>query len=74
MEALLGLNTKTWLHGKPETEVFTLLIDSYRMRVEDEYKFRGDVDEDSLYGGGDPTIGFRRFLRKAEKTQVFPSW
>lgn len=75
MEALLGLNSSTWLHNRPEPEVFTLLIDSYRMRVEDECNFRGDIDDDSLYGGGDPTIGFRRFLQKAEKKSgVLPSW
>ncbi|KAK3710703.1 hypothetical protein LTR37_010122 [Vermiconidia calcicola] len=75
MEAMLGLNTTTWLYNRPEAEVYTLLIDSYRMRVEDEYNFRGDVDDDSIYGGGDPTKGFRRFLLEAEKRSgVLPSW
>lgn len=75
MESLLGISSSTWLHNRPEAEVFTLLIDSYRMRMEDEYVFRGDVDDDSLYGEGDPTKGFRRFRQKAErKTGVLPSW
>ena len=75
MESLLGWKTSTWLHGRPESEVFTLLIDSYRMRVEDEYCYRGDISDDSIYGQGDPTVGFRRFLQKAEKKSgVLPSW
>ena len=75
MENLLGLNTSTWLHDCPEAEVYTLLIDSYRMRVEDDYAFRGDVSDDSIYGGGNPVKGFRRFLQKAEaRSGVLPSW
>lgn len=55
--------------------MYTLLVDSYRMRVEDECNFRGDISEDSLYGGGNPVVGFRRFLQKAEKkTGVLPPW
>lgn len=40
-----------WLYDKPEPEVYKLLIDCYRLRIDDEYVFRGDVDEDGLYGG-----------------------
>lgn len=54
------------LQGRPEAEVYSLLTDSYRLRIEDEYTFTGDVDVDSLYGGGNPVKGFRRYLRKAE--------
>ena len=75
LEKMLGLSTRTWLHNRPEAEVFTLLIDSYRMRVEDEYTYRGDVSDDSIYGGGNPVPGFRRFLQKAEACSgVLPSW
>lgn len=45
------------------------------MRVEDEYKFRGDVMEESAYGDGDPAKGFRWYLMKAEgKKHVLPGW
>ena len=75
IESTTGLDSKTWLHGKPESEVFKLLCDSYRMRVEDDYAFRGDVSEDSIYGGGDPAKGFRRFLIKAEeRSGVLPEY
>ncbi|KAK4209386.1 hypothetical protein QBC37DRAFT_443385 [Rhypophila decipiens] len=73
------LNSGTYLHDRPEKDVFRLLIDVYRMRVEDEYKFAGDVDEDSIYSGNqgmDGTQGFRRFLKKAEhrKRNLLPDW
>ena len=63
------------LHQLPEKEVYTFLIDAYRMRVEDEYVFTGDISEDSLYGGGQPIKEFRRFLNKTEKRPgLLPSW
>lgn len=69
------LNDKTWLHGRPETDVFKLLIDAYRLRMEDNYMF-GDPDEDSLHAGAPSGLpGFRRFLRKAEsRAGLLPSW
>ncbi|KAG9322291.1 hypothetical protein KVV02_002224 [Mortierella alpina] len=45
------LHDKTWLHGRSEQDVYKLLIDSYRLMQEDDYKFEGDVDADSVYGG-----------------------
>lgn len=70
------LESKTWLHDRPREDVYQLLIDAYRLRMEDNYKLEGDCDEDSIYGGrADSTAGFRRFLRLAEKTRwVLPSW
>lgn len=66
---------KKYLHGKPEKEVYELLIDTYRMRMEDEYTFTGDVDIDSLYGGGNPLSGFRRFMKKVHKCDgLLPPW
>ncbi|KAL8828995.1 MAG: hypothetical protein Q9191_002275 [Dirinaria sp. TL-2023a] len=63
------------LHQLPEQEVYTYLIDAYRMRVEDEYVFTGEVGYDSLYGGGEPIKDFRRFLTKAEKRPgLLPPW
>lgn len=69
------LHAKTWLHDRPQQDVFKLLIDTYRMRVEDDAK-AGEIDTDSLYGGAaDGRHPFRRFLRLAEKrTGLLPSW
>jgi splicing suppressor protein 51 len=70
------LDTQTWLHDRPEQDVYKLLIDTYRFRVEDDYKLEGDADADSIYGGAsDGRQGFRRFLRLAEKRRgLLPSW
>jgi splicing suppressor protein 51 len=70
------LNAKTWLHERPEQDVYKLLIDTYRFRMEDNYNFEGDADVDSIYGGArDGRQGFRRFLRLAEGTRgLLPSW
>ncbi|CAH0057614.1 unnamed protein product [Clonostachys solani] len=66
----------TWLHDRPETDVYRLLIDAYRLRVEDEYKMEGKIDNDSLYAGsGSGLKGFRRFLDcVASHAGLLPSW
>ncbi|KAI1183095.1 hypothetical protein F5B17DRAFT_417556 [Nemania serpens] len=33
------IDNNTYLHDRPEEDVYRVLIDAYRMRVEDEYKF-----------------------------------
>ena len=70
------LHDEKWLHDRPEKDVFKLLIDTYRLRVEDEYVFTGDVHFDSLSGGSaDGRRDFRRFLGLAEKRAgLLPSW
>ena len=61
------------LDALPEKEAFARIIDSYRMRIEDEYKFRGDAS--GLYDGEDPLPDFQRFLRKAEERGgCLPKW
>lgn len=63
------------LQDPKEEKVFKHLIDAYRLRVEDEYVMTGDVSMDSLYGGGNPMNGFKKFLTKAEKKSgILPSW
>lgn len=75
MEASLGLNSKTFLTGRSEQEVYRLPIDSYRMRMHDESAFSRTVPKNSLYDRGDPVIGFMEFLTKAEEYgKVLPSW
>ncbi|KAK4236140.1 hypothetical protein C8A03DRAFT_45818 [Achaetomium macrosporum] len=54
------------LHNRAEKDVYCLLIDAYRLRVEDNYNLDGEVDADSLYGGQPNGLqGFKRFLRLA---------
>ena len=71
------LYAKKWLHGRPETDVYKLLIDTYRLRMEDNYSFTGDVDEDSIYSGrASGVVGFQRFLRLIEREgrELLPDW
>ncbi|KAE8143738.1 hypothetical protein BDV38DRAFT_276818 [Aspergillus pseudotamarii] len=70
------LHSKSWLHNRPEKDVYKLLIDTYRMKTEDQYTIEGEVDEDSIYSGQpDSRYGFRRFLRLVEqKPDLLPSW
>jgi hypothetical protein len=42
------------------------------MRVEDEYAFGGNVT--GLYNGDNPIHDFRKFLQKAKKAGMLPSW
>ena len=68
------LNDKTWLHDRSEKDVFKLLIDSYRLRAEDDYNF-GELDADSMYGGElqSGEQGFKRFLLLAKsKSKLNP--
>lgn len=57
-------------------DVYRLLIDAYRMRVEDDYNMAGETDEDSIYGGAsDGLRGFKRFLQLASSRQgLLPPW
>ncbi|KAJ5482196.1 hypothetical protein N7475_001008 [Penicillium sp. IBT 31633x] len=70
------LDAKKWLHGRPAEDVYKFLIDVYRMRIEDEYKHGGTVDNDSIYAGAkNGKMGFTRFLRLVEqKHGLLPDW
>jgi splicing suppressor protein 51 len=70
------LHSRTWLHNRPEEDVFKLLIDCFRMRQHDNYTIEGVKDEDSVYGGASHSqAGFKRFLVLAEsRTDLLPSW
>lgn len=71
------LHAKTWLHDRPVKDVYKLLIDTYRMRMEDDYVFLGEVDWDSLYSGvpHGAKLGFWRFLGLVlEKRELLPGW
>ncbi|KAK0766242.1 hypothetical protein N5P37_001134 [Trichoderma harzianum] len=70
------LDEGTWLHNRPETDVYKLLIDSYRLRVEDTHVFKGEAMEDSIYAGcKNGRRGFRKFLRRAATIPgLLPPW
>jgi splicing suppressor protein 51 len=71
-----ALHERKFLHNRPEDDVYKLLIDCYRFRVEDDYKYAGEVEEDCVYGGAPNSYEpFKRFLRKAEgRDGLLPSW
>ncbi|KAL6866581.1 hypothetical protein J3F83DRAFT_761635 [Trichoderma novae-zelandiae] len=70
------LDQGIWLHDRPETETYQLLVDAYRLRVEDTYTFRGEFMEGSLYATGSSGLrGFRKFLKKAATIPgLLPPW
>ncbi|RCI15868.1 hypothetical protein L249_1939 [Ophiocordyceps polyrhachis-furcata BCC 54312] len=73
------LDNHTWLHDRSERDVYRLLVDVYRLRVEDMYRIEGQVVEDSLYEdeGADLLLGFRRFLGMVQgcsRHKLLPSW
>ena len=66
-------NSFASLHGLERHETFRRFIDSYRMRVEDEYVFRGDAR--GLYGDMDPMMDFLAYMGKAKmKGGTLPDW
>lgn len=70
------LDNGKYLHNRPEKDVYRLLIDTYRLRVEDIYNLEGEAMDNSLYSGADDgLIGFREFLQKVStKRGLLPSW
>jgi len=72
LKGMLWGGNNDFLHNHPLTEVYTLLIDSWRMRVEDEYTYQ--AKNQGVYAFEDPVPGFRDSLEKAERKQgVLPS-
>lgn len=70
------LDNGTYLHDRPEQDVYKLLIDCFRMRQEDDYNMEGDVDEDSVYSGSPTSIKpFSKFLLLASsRPKLLPPW
>lgn len=67
-----------WLHDRPENDVYELLIDVYRLRLEDDYNFKGEVPHESMYGGrvADGRHGLRCMLQLAsnQRRALLPAW
>ncbi|KAG0014767.1 hypothetical protein BGZ81_000263 [Podila clonocystis] len=68
------LHVKRWLYDRDTDDVYKLLIDTYRLRVEDDYVLEGEVSIDSLYGGGNPLEDFKDFLKKCHAKNLLPPW
>ena len=75
-EPFTRLDNGTWLHDRPEKDVYRLLVDTYRLRVEDNYNLEGAADADSLYGGAPNGLkGFKHFLRlTGSRRGLLPPW
>ena len=43
------LDNGTYLHNRPEKDVYRLLLDTYHLRVDDMYTLEGGVDDDNIY-------------------------
>ena len=68
-----ALAQNTYLHSFSEKDAFNQVIDSYRLRVEDDYSFRGETS--GLYNQENPLPHFRKYLDLAESRQgVLPKW
>ncbi|KAI0447294.1 hypothetical protein F4803DRAFT_575457 [Xylaria telfairii] len=65
-----------YLQGRPDTDVYRILIDSYRLRMSDNNVFTNVRHEDSIYGNSkDGVAGFLRFLNRAKAIpRMMPSW
>ena len=62
-----------FLHSLSEKDTYIRLIDSYRMRVEDDYKFAADPH--GLYDNEDPLEDFQKFLGLAQARKgLLPKW
>ncbi|KAI5925405.1 hypothetical protein F4810DRAFT_708791 [Camillea tinctor] len=57
------LDNGTWLHDRPEIDVYRLLIDAYRLRVADDGS-----------GDSDASRGFQKFLELVASRKLLPPW
>ena len=70
------LDNNTYLHDRPEQDVYKLLIDSFRLRQEDNFVQEKKKDKNSIYTGAENSSdGFRRFLQvAASRNNLLPPW
>lgn len=59
-------NSRQW----SEKRTYIRFVDSFRLRTEDEYTFRGDLS--GLYAQEDPMPCFKRYLKKAKAKGLMP--
>lgn len=70
------LDQNKYLHDRPEKDVYKLLIDSFRMRQDDDFKFEEKTSPPSVYtGASSSVVPFRQYLAKTEtRTGLLPPW
>ncbi|QYT00794.1 hypothetical protein H0G86_007861 [Trichoderma simmonsii] len=70
------LHKGTWLHKRPETDVYKILAEAYRLLVTEAYLFEGEWIATTIwYGCKLDQPGFQRFLRKAATRRgLLPPW
>ena len=70
------LDNGSYLHDRPEQDVYKLLIDCFRLRQEDNWTFERIRDPESLYTDASNSLTpFRHFLRlAASRPNLLPSW
>lgn len=70
------LDQGTYLHDRPEQDVYKLLIDSYRMRQEDDFKLEKKPRARSVYTGAKSSIEpFQDYLKlAATRRNLLPPW
>ncbi|GFP57872.1 hypothetical protein TASIC1_0009020900 [Trichoderma asperellum] len=69
------LSKGIWLHDRHKQDVYTLLIDSFRLRESDDYWYAGLTKSESIYNGKESSCSlFRMFLDWAEIKELMPPW
>lgn len=65
------ISNGTWLHDHSEKDTYRLLIDAYRLRMEDDHVHGHENTSGSVYTGvPDGLRGFQRFLQLAAARPV----
>lgn len=70
------LHHGTYLHDRPEKDVYKLSIDSFRIRLADNLNLEGKATPNTIYKGASSSIGpFRQYLVKAAtRPDLLPYW
>ncbi|KAL5119787.1 hypothetical protein ACEQ8H_002393 [Pleosporales sp. CAS-2024a] len=69
------LDQGKYLYDRPEKDVYKLLIDSFRIRQEDDLTFEHKTTPGSIYAGESSSIApFRVYLDKAATRKLLPPW
>ncbi|KAL6832998.1 hypothetical protein V8C40DRAFT_236630 [Trichoderma camerunense] len=70
------LNRGTWLHKRPETDVYKILAEAYRLLATEAHYFEGEGIAATIWWGcnlNQPS--FQKFLRKAAtRRRLLPPW
>ncbi|KAL6904182.1 hypothetical protein GGI43DRAFT_381868 [Trichoderma evansii] len=69
------LSKGIWLHDRHKQDVYSLLIDSFRLRESDDFLYAGLKKKESIYNGKENSCPlFRLFLDRAEAKGLMPPW